>query len=103
MLQLAATQGYRSGSAETESLTVLGIGPSKKPSRLGPILLSTRLTSESAPASADSLKTRDATTYEWHVADGLLLIGGQSAENTLGEHRVSRKSPLALRDRKSVV
>lgn len=97
MLQLGASQGYRSGGAGTESLTLLGIGPSKKPSRLGPILLSVLLTSESAPGGADSLKTRDFTTYEWRFADGFLLIGGQSAENTLGEHKVSRKSPLALR------
>ena len=96
-LRLEATQDYGSGGAATESLTLLGVGPSRKPSRLGPILLSAQLTSEPAPASADSLKTRDSITYEWRLADGALLIGGQTVDSLLGEHKVTRKTPLALR------
>ncbi len=60
-LRLDSTQNYGSSAAGTQSLTLLGIGPSRKPSRLGPILLSTLVVSEPAPASTDSLKTRDYT------------------------------------------
>lgn len=96
-LHLDSTQDYRSGGAELASLTLLGVGPSKKPSRIGPILRSVLTTGETAPASADSLKTRDFTTYEWKFADGALLISGQTFEASVGDNKRSRQVPRAFR------
>ena len=96
-LQLDATQDYRAGGVKLESLTLLGVGPSRKPARIGPILRTMLTTGETMPASADSLKTRDLTTYAWRFADGALLIGGQTFETTVGDNKRSRETPRTLR------
>lgn len=96
-LQLDATQNHGASGVKLASLTLLGVGPSRKPSRIGPILRSVLTTGETAPASADSLKTRDLTTYAWRFADGALLISGQTFETAVGDHRRSRETPRTLR------
>jgi hypothetical protein len=96
-LYLDAAQEYPSGSAGSQSLTLFGVGPAKKPSRLGPILLGAQLTRQPPPAAAGSPKTRDLITYKWRLADGAVQVSGQTADSWLGEHKLTHKAQLALR------
>lgn len=95
-LELSATEQDGAVSTQTQSLTLLGIGRSGKPARLGPVLRSV-LTEESAADKADRLKMRDLTTYDWRLADGALAMSEQTMELTAGPHKSTRKSPLTLR------
>ncbi len=102
-VSLDATQDYQSGSAGNSSLTVIGVGKSKKPARIGPILRATYGSMPAAEAAAkgpkaeEAIQASSATTYEWRFADGALQITGQTVDSTLGPHKRQTKAPLTLR------
>lgn len=99
-VSLDATQDYQLGSAGSASLTVIGVGKSKKPARIGPILRATYSSlppPENAPKGEEALQASSATTYDWRFTDGALQITGQTVDNTLGPHKRQTKAPLTFR------